>query len=106
MPTLLRHDDFFIGHGGASDGVPVDHAFAVVNESFLVEIDEHLLHATNVSIIHGEAFATPVAGATQLLELFDDNAAVLLLPSVDAPEEFVAAEIAFRFFFLFAKLPI
>jgi hypothetical protein len=58
-----------------------------------VEVDEHLLDAAGVGRVHGEAFAGPVAGGADLLQLLDDDAAVLLLPLPHFGEEGVAAEV-------------
>ena len=93
VALLLDHLHFLVGERGAGGGVPVHHAFAAVDEALLVELDEDLLHAARVVRVHREALAGPVAGAAELLELLDDDAAVLLLPGPDVFEELLAAEV-------------
>ncbi len=90
---LLLHDHFLVGQRGEGGGAPVDHAFAAVDETLLVEIDEHLLDAARVLRVHGEPGAGPVAGSAESAELLEDDAAVLLLPFPDAVDEGIAAEV-------------
>ena len=93
VPLLLDHLDFLVGERGAGGGVPVHHAFAAVDEPLLVELHEDLLHAARIGRVHREPLAGPVARAAQLLELLDDDAAVLLLPGPDVFQELLAAEV-------------
>src|SRR6185503_7126325 len=93
MPALLGHDDFFIRERRARHGIPVDHPFAMVNQTLLVEIYEHTCDAAGVFRVHREAFAGPIAGAPEFPELLNDNAAVLFFPFPDFLEEFFAAQI-------------
>jgi len=88
---LLLGDDLLIAQGGEGDRAPVHHPFAAVNQAFPVQIDEDFLHLPGVGLVHGEAFARPVARGTELLQLADDDAAVLLLPLPDLLEEGFAA---------------
>ena len=81
-------------------GTPVHHAFAAIDEALLVKLDEDLLHAARILRVHREPFARPIARAAELLELLDDDAAVLFLPGPDALEEFLAAEVVLGFLLL------
>ena len=84
-------------------GVPVHHALAPVDVALAVKIHEHPLHGGGVVVVQREPLARPVAGTTQLLELFDDDVAVLLLPLPGAAQERVAPEVMARFLFLFPQ---
>ena len=99
--TFLRfHFHFLVGQRRLRHGTPVHHAFAAIDEALFVKLHEDLLHTARIFRVHREAFARPIARATELLELVDDDVAVLFLPHPDALEKFFAAEIVFGFFFL------
>src|SRR6185437_13794496 len=104
--TFLRfHFHCFVGKRRLRHGAPIHHAFAAINQTFFVKVDEHFLDATRIFRVHGEPFAGPIAGAAEFFELVDDDAAVLFLPGPDAFQKFLAAEIVFGFaFFLFERL--
>ena len=93
LAFLLRHDDFLIGEGGEGNGAPVDHAAAAVDEAFPEEVNEYLPDGFGVFLIHREAFAVPVTGAAQLVELVDDDAAVFFLPFPDFFQEGFTAQV-------------
>ena len=93
LAFLLSHDDFFIREGREGYRAPVDHAAAPVDESFLKEFNEDLSNGFGVFLIHREAFAVPVAGTTQLMELVDDDASVFFFPFPDFFQESFSAQI-------------
>ena len=106
MPELaldLFVYDFLIGKRALGGRAPVHHAFAAVDVALFVELDEHLADGGAEAIVHGEAFAVPVAGRAELAELPDDRAAVELLPFPDAFDELLAAERAAVDAFLLAE---
>ena len=86
-------DDFVVTHGREGLGVPVHHPDTLVDPTFAVEIDEGVDNRLGKSRFHREAGAVPVAGAAQLAELLQDDAAVLLLPFPGVLEEFLAADV-------------
>ena len=86
-------DDFVVTHGREGLGVPVHHPDALVDPSLAVEMDEGVQNRLAESRFHREAGAVPVAGATQLAELLQDDPAVLLLPFPGVLEEFLAADV-------------
>ena len=100
------HDDLLVAQGGLRHRTPVDHALAAVDESLGVQPDENLLHLARVIRVHGETLPVPVAGTPEALELFDDDPAVLFLPLPHPPQKFLAPQIAPRFPFLLAQLPL
>ena len=81
---LVFRNDFLVAERCERDGAPIHHPLATIDHPLGVEIDENLLHLARIGLIHRKALASPVAGATELLELVDDDAAVLLLPLPDA----------------------
>ena len=106
MPELALHfavDDFLVGKRALGGGAPVHHALAAVDVAFFIELDEHLADGGAEALVHGEAFAVPVAGRAELAELLDDRAAVELLPFPDAFDELLAAERAAVDAFLLAE---
>src|SRR5690606_6321402 len=68
--------------------------------------DEHMAHPLRVSLVHGEAFAAPVTGTTEALELLDDDAAVLVLPVRDTLEELHASQVAAAYALAGAKFAL
>ena len=85
---------FEIGDRGEQFRVPVDQPLVLVDQAFAVQFDEHLHDGARQSLVHREAFARPVAGGAEALQLVDDDAAALRLPLPDAFEEFGAADVA------------
>ena len=100
---LRRRNHFLIGKRSQRDRIPVHHPTAAIDQALLVKIDENLLHRARVSGIHGEAFARPIAGTAESLQLLNDDAAVFFLPFPDPPHELFAPEIVARFSFLLAQ---
>ena len=93
VALLVAVDDLLGREHGLCLGVPVDHAQATVDESFLVEVNEHLQHALATLLVHGESRAVPVARGTQLAELLEDDASVLLCPIPGVLEELFAGQV-------------
>ena len=86
-------DDFVVTHGREGLGVPVHHPDALVDPALAVEIHEGIDNSLGQRRFHRETGAVPVAGATQLAELLQDDSAVLLLPRPGVLEEFLAADV-------------
>ena len=91
---LFLIDHFLVGEGGEGFGVPIDHAYAAVDKALAIEVHEDLDDALAAGTVHGEGGAVPVAGATELAQLLEDDAAVLLGPRPGVLEELLAGEIA------------
>ena len=68
------------------------HAHAAVYLAFVVEVDEDLDDALGADLVHGEACAVPVARGSQLAQLLEDDAPVLLLPLPRVAQELFARE--------------
>ena len=84
--------DLHVGDGRPALGAPVDEVAAPVDQALFVEPQEDLPHRRGAALVHREALALPVAGASEPLELLDDGAAVLFLPGPDPLEEAFAAQ--------------
>ena len=76
----LLVDHLVVAHCGQGLGIPVDHPHAAVDIAFLVKIYECIDNSLTQGRVHREPGAVPVAGGSELLELLEDDAAVLLLP--------------------------
>ena len=94
LAVLLLVDYLFVREGGERLGVPVDHAHAAVDETFVVEVDKHFQHTLGAHLVHGEGGAVPVARGTQLLQLFQDDTTMLFFPLPGIFEELLAGEVA------------
>ena len=103
--TFVRlHDDFFVRERRKRCRAPVHHAFAAVNVAFFVKVDKDFLNATRVAFVHREAFPRPVAGATELFELVDDDPAFFFFPIPNALKKRFAPEVVARFAFRLFEL--
>ena len=71
---------FFVRECRQCFRIPVHHAHTAIDESFVVQVAEHLDDAPAAFFVHGEGRAVPVAAGAQLAELFQDDAAVLVCP--------------------------
>ena len=103
---LFLGNDLLVAQRGEGDRAPVNHPLAPVDESLVVEIDEDFLHLAGIRLVHCEALTGPVAGATELLELPYNDAAVLLLPFPDTLEELFATEVMAGLFLFFAQFAL
>lgn len=87
------HDDFFVGEGGEAGGAPVDHAFTAVDVAAFEEFDEGGEDGGGVVWVEGMDEVIPVAGGAEALELFNDDAAVLVAPFLGTLNKFFATEV-------------
>ena len=92
---FLLVDDFLVAKGGEGFRVPVYHTHATINQSLVVKVYEYFEHAFAAFLVHGKGSTVPVAGSTQLTELFQDDAAVLVRPFPGMLQEFVAGKVCF-----------
>ena len=83
-----------IGNRGQQRRIPVHQPLVFVDQPFAVQFDEHLYDRARQPFVHREAFARPVAGRAEPLQLVDDDAAALGLPLPDPLEKFGAAHLA------------
>ena len=95
-----------IGDRGQQLRIPVHQPLVFVDQAFAVQFDEHFHDGARQALVHGEAFARPVAGGAEPLQLVDDDAAALGLPLPDALEEFGAAHVAAARLLPFHQLPL
>ena len=95
MALGIAVDNLVIGYGSMSFRVPIDHADSPVYPPLLVEIDESVDDGFAQLRLHSEAGAVPVAGCTELAELLEYDASVLLLPLPGIFEELLTGEVLF-----------
>ncbi len=84
---------FQVGNGGMQLGVPVDQAFAAIDQAILVQAHKGFLDRFGQAGIHGEALARPVHGGAQAANLAGDVAAGFMLPFPDLFEKLRAAQV-------------
>ena len=89
----LLVDHLLVADGGERLGIPVHHALAAVHEPFLVQVDEDIDDRLAQGRLHGETRTLPVTAGAELLELFQDHAAILLLPGPGMLQELLPAEL-------------
>ena len=78
------------------DRVPVDEAFAAIDQALFIQAYEHVAHGGRHFVVHREVFARPVDRRAEAAHLIRDGRAGLLLPFPDAFDEFFAAEVMAR----------
>ena len=96
VPEMARLIDVLhlrVAQRGGALGAPVDDLLALVDELFLIEVDEGLAHGLGAGVVHREALALPVAGAAERFQLLDDAVAELVLPGPDFVQEALAAQV-------------
>jgi len=71
-----------------------------------MQIHKHARNGARVARIHREALTRPVAGASQPLELLDDDAPLCRFPVPDQFQEFLAPQVMPRLPLLLAQLPL
>ncbi len=91
--------DLVVGQGGMAARAPVDDVVSLVDQAFLIQADKNLADGGGQPGIHGEAFALPVTGRAQPLQLVDDRPAFLRPPAPDLFDEGLAAEVVTAFAF-------
>ena len=97
MPEVTLDLDllhFEIGDRGQQLRIPVHKALVLVDQTLAMQLNEHLHDGLGQALVHGEAFARPVAGCAKALQLIDDDAAAFGLPLPDALEKRLAAHLA------------
>src|SRR5690554_6236636 len=75
LALLLAVLHFEIGDGGVQGRIPVDQAFATVDQPFLIQPYEDLLYRLVEAVVHGETFTGPVDAAPHAAQLAGDMAA-------------------------------
>src|SRR3546814_13185043 len=90
--NLVRFD-LEVADRGLELRVPVHEALVAIDQSLLVQIDEHLDHRAGEVRVHGELFARPVHRAAETAELAGDLAATFTLPFPDLVDELFAGEV-------------
>src|SRR5919197_2858147 len=84
---LWLADHLLVGKRSLRCRVPIDHPPTAIDEPFVVQIDENPLHSGGVSIIERVSLTRPITGTAEPLELFDDDAAVFVLPVQYSPQK-------------------
>ena len=97
-------DDLFIRKRRLRGRVPVDHSDAPIDQFLFIKIDKNFLDGADIIIIECVALTRPIARAPEAFELFDDDAAVFILPFQDAAQKFLSTEIVARFFLSAAEM--
>ena len=106
VPLRLGRHDLEVRDGGMQLRIPVDQPLVLVDQALAVELDEHLPHGAGEALVHGEAFAGPVARGAETAQLVDDGGAGFLLPFPDAAHEFLAPQLPAGGFALGGKLAL
>ena len=82
-----------VGDRRSETGIPVDQIRIAVDVALLIQVNEDPQHGLCIAVIHGEALACVVHGATEPGELLDDATAVLGLPLPHALKKLLAGQV-------------
>src|SRR6266481_6000776 len=77
---LRLGNDLLIRERSLRSRVPVDHSAPAIDQPLVVKIDKSFFDGGGISIIERVPLARPIARTTKPLKLFDNNAAVFVLP--------------------------
>ena len=97
LAVLLLIDHLLITQSGLSLGIPVNHTYAAVDKTFVVQVNEHLDHALRAQVIHGESGTVPVTAAAQTAQLLEYYASVLLFPLPRVLKELITGQVSFLY---------
>ena len=89
-------EDFVVGHCCLQVGVPVDQAFATVDQSITKHPEECPPYGTAADIIQRKSYASPVAAGTNLLQLVQNAGFVVVLPFPDPLDQSLPANVVPR----------
>ena len=84
-------ENLFVRQRGFGLGIPVDHSESAINMALGVQVGKNLVHAVAANLVHGEGRAVPVAAGAELLELLENDSAVLVRPFPGVLEKGLAA---------------
>ena len=94
LGVLRLMDHLLIGDRSLRRRIPIHHSDTTVDQPLAIEVAEDIIHRLAPLLVHGEGEAIPVAGGADLLELADDDPAVLVRPVPHLVEELLASEVA------------
>ena len=93
MSRVILMLNLDIRKSGVTVYAPVGNTGTLINQALFEQGAEHLAYSLGAALIHSKALALPITGNAQMLQLVDNTIAVLLLPSPNALQEFLTAQI-------------
>ena len=87
--------DFCVGKRSSALRAPVYKTVSLINQAFLVKLDECSFDRVVAAFIHRKSFSGPVAGVSELTALTRNSSAVFFLPCPCALEKFFSSEVFF-----------
>ena len=90
---LIHMLNLGIRNGCLADRTPVDDPGSLINITFFIKADKHLLHSLRASLVHCETLAVPICRCTELFQLIDNLSAVLFLPCPCMLQKFLTADL-------------
>ncbi len=93
---------FFVYHFGIAEGslgfrIPVDHSFASVYQTFVIQIHKYLYDTFAAHVIHCKRGSAPVARSSEFSQLFQYYAAIGIGPVPRVFKELFARQAAFLY---------
>ena len=94
LRVLVFVDYLLVRERSLSFRVPVNHAHATIDETFLVKIAEYVDDSARTGLVHSECCTVPITTGTELAELLEDDATVLVSPVPSMLEELLASKVS------------
>ncbi len=93
MRRRINMVDFRIGNGRLTFGAPVDNLFPAVDITFFIQAAKGFQDRIGTAFVHRKTHPVPIAGAAQLVQLVQYDAAVFLFPFPDALQKAFPANV-------------
>ena len=101
MPVDVFVEYFVVGDGCLQISVPVHQTLTAIDQAVAEHLEERPAHGFAADIVQRKPDTSPVAAGTDLFELIQNAAFVVILPLPDAFDESVATDVVARQFFFF-----
>ena len=95
LALLFTVNYFFVRKCSLCFRIPVHHAKATINKAFIIEVYKDFNDAFRASFVHREASSVPIAGSTNLAQLFENDTAMFFRPIPSVLQELFTGEIQF-----------
>ena len=94
LRVLVLIDYLLVRECSLSLRIPVDHAHTTIDETFLVKIAEYVDDSARTGLVHSECCTVPITTGTELAELLEDDATMLVSPVPSMLEELLASKVS------------
>ena len=94
MTLLFLIDHLFSRECRQCLGIPVHHTQTTIDVALVIQVNKHLDNTLATLLVHCECRTVPIARCTQLAQLFQDDATVLMCPRPGMLQELLTCQVA------------